>query len=810
MLGLAALDDLFLVVAVLSIIRMNVGKPRVRLCIKTGRIGAGRPGLPVLDNMLCSSGILQYPSSSSSSLIRRGAQRGTGRLGVLVYVKSFRIRNFRRLKDVRVDLESETSIFVGANNSGKTSATYIFQLFLGQNKGGFSVYDFTADSWEVFNSYTDESSDAAGLPTIDFDLWFEVDEDNVHRVVDLLPSLEWEGALVGVRISYAPRDGQRLIRNYLEIRTKIASNENQESSYAPWPQNLTDYLRRRLRREYEIKYFILDAEHCDADLCLEPEYEPFPLGANPAAGAKVVDSLIQVDFLDAQRHLADVESHGRYEDLSKRLSRFYARNLKQQDEDLEALRAIADSESRLNTHFADVFSPIMESLSELGYPGVSNHKLVVKANFNATSILSGSARVHYALPSDSENGDEGDGRTLPDQYNGLGFKNLIYMVVEVLDFHHAWMDAEDERPPVHLIMIEEPEAHLHAQLQQVFIRKILDILPSPDAAFQTQMVVTTHSSHILYESNFKAIRYFRRAVDEDLFHCSDVRNLSLFYDNEELPTRNFLLQYLKLTHCDLFFADAAVLVEGNVERLLLPLMIEKSCPELRSAHLTLLEVGGAFAHKFDKLIDFLQLPTLIVTDLDSVTAASPDEAVSSEEANDIDDDACLGQACPSDTLGAVTSNETLKQWIPRMTDVSDLLTVDFSKKLSINHDGTPGNVRVAYQTRQAVTWQGVTELAAGRTLEEAFALQNLGWCQHKNRKQLGLHIRNGVNLDLVDMKQRVYNRVRNLDKTKFALELIAQDSSGWSTPAYIREGLEWLREILQLHGDTLLSEVVND
>lgn len=728
----------------------------------------------------------------------------------VVHVKAFRIGNFRRLKDVRVDLERETSIFVGANNSGKTSATYVFQLFLGPNKGGFSVYDFTADLWEVFDSYTDEFGDPAKLPTIDFDIWFEIDEDNVHRVIDLLPSLEWEGAPVGVRMSYGPRDGQQLIRNYLEARAKIASSEDEKSSYAPWPQTLTDYLTRRLRREYEIKYFILDAEHCDADLRPKPEYEPFPLGANSASAARIVDSLIQVDFLDAQRHLSDAESQGRHENLSKRLSRFYARNLKQRDEDLEAMRAIADSEARLNTHFADVFSPIIESLGQLGYPGVGNHRLVVKANFNATSILSGSARVHYTLPHDSENSDDDDGPTLPDQYNVLGFKNLIYMVVEVLDSHHAWTDSEDERPPVHLIMIEEPEAHLHAQLQQVFIRKILDILPSPGAVFQTQMVVTTHSSHILYESNFKAIRYFRRVVDEGLSHCSEVRNLSLFYDNEELATRNFLLQYLKLTHCDLFFADAAVLVEGNVERLLLPLMIEKSCPELRSAHLTLLEVGGAFAHKFDKLINFLQLPTLVITDLDSVTAASPADAFGSGEASDVDDEAYLGQACLSDTPDAVTSNETLKQWIPRMTDVSDLLAADPSKKVSNNHDRAPGNVRVVYQTKQPVSWQGVTELAAGRTLEEAFALQNLEWCQHQDRKQLGLHIRGGANMGLANMKQKVYDKVRNLEKTKFALELIAEDPSVWSTPVYIREGLEWLREILQLHTDTLLPEVVDD
>jgi predicted ATP-dependent endonuclease of OLD family len=68
------------------------------------------------------------------------------------------------------------------------------------------------------------------------------------------------------------------------------------------------------------------------------------------------------------------------------------------------------------------------------------------------------------------------------------------MVVEVLDFHHRWIDADGDRPPIHLVFIEEPEAHLHAQLQQVFIRKIREILPDADPAFTTQMVVNIHPS----------------------------------------------------------------------------------------------------------------------------------------------------------------------------------------------------------------------------------------------------------------------------------------------------------------------------
>jgi predicted ATP-dependent endonuclease of OLD family len=126
------------------------------------------------------------------------------------------------------------------------------------------------------------------------------------------------------------------------------------------------------------------------------------------------------------------------------------------------------------------------------------------------------------------------------------------MVVEILDLHARWIDEKEKRPPLHVIFIEEPEAHLHAQLQQVFIRNVLELVAtaSDGEAFRSQFVVTTHSPHILYERGFKPIRYFRRESAGD-DQSTRVLNLSAFYEKNP-QDRDFLQRYLKLTHCDLF------------------------------------------------------------------------------------------------------------------------------------------------------------------------------------------------------------------------------------------------------------------
>lgn len=716
-------------------------------------------------------------------------------------IKVFRVQNFRRLKDVVVDLDEQTTVFVGANNTGKTSATHVFQRFLGRSDR-FEIYDFSADCWATFDALDTDDPDAAELlPVISLDLWFDVDDANIHRVVGLLPSLSWDGELIGLRMAYGPRNPDALFKNYRAAREVSKDRAaGDEFAHRPWPLSLTDYLRKRLTDEFEIFYYVLDERFCDESRQPMPDYIPHRLGPRSSGAGDIAADLIRVDFLDAQRHLSDSDSRprgesassrGRAENLSHRLGAFYKRNLRQYDADPAALSAIAGSEAALNDHYADVFAPILQGIAELGYPGTAHPELLLKASFNPAQVLAGNARVHYALPGIVSSGTQA---TLPDQYNGLGFKNLIYMAVELLDFHQAWTESTGDRPPVHLIMIEEPEAHQHAQLQQVFIRKVFELLPPPEAGFSTQLVVTTHSSHMLYESNFTPIRYFSRSASSKALPHSEVKDLSVFHQQAEEPTREFLQKYVKLTHCDLFFADAVILVEGNVERLLLPLIIERYFPELGSVHLTILEVGGDFAHVFEPLLAFLGVPALIITDLDSVrpTKATPSAATTEDELAD------ARKACLATVPGAVTSNKTLIHWLKGSATISDLLDVDEIGKVIALDGQIEGTIRLAYQTRCEVSWAGSTAALAGRTLEEAFALRNLAWTQDRSRVDVGLRIRGGHGMTLEQIHRGLFNRVRRLDKTVFALRLMSASASEWEAPQYILDGLAWLRGRLGL------------
>ncbi|RKI64796.1 ATP-dependent endonuclease [Corallococcus sp. AB049A] len=720
-----------------------------------------------------------------------------------MHLHALRIKNFRRLKDVQIDLAPDISIFVGANNSGKTSTAQAFQLFMGASKERFSIHDFNAGCWAEINAFGERIADAK-LPSISIDLWFHVESADLYRVVDLLPSLDWEGSIVGIRIEFAAADEAALLVRFHEARAKAQANAQRGSSringedYKPQPRVLYDYLVDNLRREFELRYYVLDHARFDKSFIEASDYIPLRLSSDKGrSGKEVLDSLLCVDFLNAQRHLSDSSEGSRTEDLSRRLSRFYKRNLEKRENDIDAIRSLEDSQSELNKHLERVFEPTLSRLATLGYPGLANPRLVIKSALNPATIMSShdGARVHYALGNQQ---DGGEVPTLPDRYNGLGLKNLIYMVVELLDLHAQWMDLDENRPPLHLIFIEEPEAHLHAQLQQVFIRKILDILSidgDDQAHYSSQLVITTHSPHILYERGFRPIRYFRRR-DSGVAQASEVLSLSTFYNGTDELTRDFLERYLKLTHCDLFFADAAVLVEGNVERLLLPQMIENVEPNLKSACLCILEVGGAFGYRFRVLIEFLGLTTLIITDIDSVhganspTTQGPTGAPATKRP---------GTTCMVETPGAETCNQTLITWLPCKKTIADLQQATEADRTQQPSSAKPALIRVVYQTPVKVTWNNQTKTLTGRTLEEAFAFENLDWCQDQQRNELDLRVRNSAALTVQEMAEHLHKKITgSFDKTDFALALLAQDPKAWIVPAYIADGLLWLREQLML------------
>src|SRR3989338_783156 len=101
-----------------------------------------------------------------------------------MYLHSYRIKNYQRLRDVHIELAPDISIFVGSNNSGKTSATQALYAFASGIKERFSLYDFSSACWKALDDIgnLDDKVEPPPLPSVSLDLWFEVTPNDLYLV----------------------------------------------------------------------------------------------------------------------------------------------------------------------------------------------------------------------------------------------------------------------------------------------------------------------------------------------------------------------------------------------------------------------------------------------------------------------------------------------------------------------------------------------------------------------------------------------------------------------------------------------------
>jgi predicted ATP-dependent endonuclease of OLD family len=754
-----------------------------------------------------------------------------------MHIEHVEIGHFRKLQSVRVDFAETTTVFVGANNSGKTSAMVALRRFL-VDRTDFSINDFTLSNWAKLDALGAgwEKAAPGGEPAFDWDavlphldLWLNVPMGELHYVQKILPTLDWDGTLIGVRLRYEPKEVHILRQEYLKARAAASSvmtavSEGGEEDgtqidkiFALWPRSMMDFLSLKLKALFEVRAYLLDPDKLVLPKNGIAAPQALPAESEPIEGDPL-KRIIRIDEINAQRGFGFANASSRTDDpndeikskggkkLSTQLRNYYTQHLDPFDQpepkDWKALKALHEAQAAFGERLESCFSSSLKELEEIGYPGVTDPKLTITTNIKPIDGLNHASAVQYEVPTHL-GATGGFAHRLPEDSNGLGYQNLVSIVFALMGFRDKWMkvgkaaksgDAEDALiPPLHLVLVEEPEAHLHAQVQQVFIKQAYYVLRKHDKLkeakdLRTQLVVSTHSSHIAHEADFESLRYFRRlplkAIDGAV-PISCVVNLSEIFGNED-ETARFSKRYLKATHCDLFFADGAVLVEGPAERILVPHFVRTRSQYnfLRRSYVTWLEIGGSHAHRLKSLIEHLGLNTLIITDIDAKDGAGK-------------------SVPPARGAGLKARNQTLKTWVPEEEALDSLF--DMKPAALVLADKTGYGVRVAYQQPvQAELIVGKPGEALANTFEDALVYENIKLFKSMDGTGLLGRIRKSLDTasDLNDLAAKLAADLAKGGKAEFAMELLySPEVDKMIVPAYIDQGLSWLADQLKRKED---------
>ncbi len=669
-------------------------------------------------------------------------------------VSNIKVCNFRLLRNVDIDLDSRTTVLVGRNNSGKTTLAEAFTRFLQPSTLNFTVADFSAESYPEFldawKAYAagDEETARTLLPEISLtvEISYSKELPEYGPLAAAIVDLDPDCTTAMIRFSYSLEGGR--LSDFFE---GVANDPN--TGEEPDVECVLGIVGDRVQGLFARSITAIDPGDTSntRDIALE-----------------AMRRILTVHFLKAQRGLDDEKERPKnligsvFQNLFDAASK--ANDGSTQKETVDALTAaIADIEQSLGTKVSEMVEGIIPALRNFGYPGLTDPGLKAETTLDIERVLGNHTSIRY---------DGVAGVSLPESYSGLGSRNLILMLLTLLSYYREYA-TRGNMPGLHLVFIEEPEAHLHPQMQEVFIEQlasVAELFPMLDEKKQPwwpQFAVSTHSSHVANRADFSTIRYFRVENDPNggPGHHANVLDLT---DAKGL-NKKFLHQYLTLTRSDLFFADKAILVEGTSERLIVPAAIRNAKHELSSQYVAILEVGGAYAHIFFPLLDFLGLPALIITDIDTIGPVADkrrDGATTVYE-------------------GVSTSNATIKKWFPNsgaQTPTALLAAAETDAIIS-------GNRYLAFQVPES------KGKACGRTFEDAFLLAN------PSVEELTL---------TGDTKQdevRVRDAVEGLKKSDFALRF-AVEETGWKTPRYIQRGLDWLLNYHTTHEPT--TEVPSD
>lgn len=146
----------------------------------------------------------------------------------------------------------------------------------------------------------------------------------------------------------------------------------------------------------------------------------------------------------------------------------------------------------------------------------------------------------------------------------MGYNNLLY-IASILAELTLDDDDDDEQPLLKLLLIEEPEAHLHPQLQ---IRLLNHIKSVADENKNVQIIVTTHSTVLASSVELESIIHLSKSHNPV---ATPLRNCGLKENSSQ-----FINRWLDVTKSNLLFASGVILVEGIAEQMLIP-ALAKEC-----------------------------------------------------------------------------------------------------------------------------------------------------------------------------------------------------------------------------------------
>jgi putative ATP-dependent endonuclease of OLD family len=448
-----------------------------------------------------------------------------------MFLSSINIKNFRSIKDANIPFNKGLNVIIGRNNTGKTAIIDALRICFSYGKQWRDIY---INKEEDF--YIDESNVNAIRQPIEFHLNFSIEnQDEAGIFYELLTQKE-NGA----------QDLQLHFEYYLDNKEKMK-----------WDVWGGDNKGQRIPVDtMSLIEFVYLSPLRDAVASLKP------------VRWNRIGELFAGLASDSKGNPLDDE---RRKELANKIT-----NTVRQDEEWSSL--IKAGKDKIDEHLKGT------SIEEDSRP--------VELDFLPFEFRRIVDNIRMQLPVFDNNLIKGDlkkQRYFQISQNGLGYNNLIYIATVLGDLINKKVNFEPEA--YYALLIEEPEAHLHPQLQNLFFR-YMNKLENKGI----QLFITSHSPTITSKVGLDSLIVLQKK--DNTIIPSALKETSLDDNNKK-----YLFKFLDVTKSQLFFANGVILVEGISEALLLPIFAKKLGYDLLKSGIEIVNIGGVAFEHFAKLFN---------------------------------------------------------------------------------------------------------------------------------------------------------------------------------------------------------------
>ncbi len=688
-----------------------------------------------------------------------------------MHLKSLQIINFRKFSRENNTVEfvassadfskekthnsvaASTTLIVGRNNAGKTTVANALHKLINE-ASAISGKDFNFNYLgTLLEEHTQENTD--NLPFLEFNIVVGVDKSRNDLLNNLSPFISIadvnpnaDEINVSIKVRYEIQEGtqfrddlKRLIERYPEDKKLLFRKFLEFIDKTEFSKNYFGVDGTKIKRSFKLSDLItlktISAQKGTADNGLSTIFN------------KIIkyryENATGTDFTSVENSLDDINR-----DITEKIS--------------------ADHQESVNSVLHEIESDKTFSVSLL-------------ADLNLEKLLNNLIKYEYS---------EGD-LSIPESQFGLGYSNLMHIIGGIFSYVEKFPE-EHCRSKINLISIEEPETHMHPQMQELFIKYIDDavalLLESAEKKINSQLVITTHSSHILnskiHSSNsFNNINYISTVEGRSSvvkLNDTTVSGNEEFdaakhgteeaFNKKKLEELKFLKKHIKYKVSELFFSDAVIFVEGVTEETILPYYIEQD-NELKKFYISIFNINGAHGQVYYPLVKLLNVPTLLITDID------------------------------------IKRSEAEKDNYTQVSDLNDRETTNSTIKLFNNGNGDISQLNSYYENENlyGVFQLEPTESYFATSFEEAFILTNYqNTMTNEILKSLKPRIYNEISEsgsinNYEQIKDYSYKLQKKLSDSKsdFANELLfklvtTEDIAQCPVlPPYIEKGLDWLK-----------------